>query len=361
MSLARVLLITNENSPGDADGQIDAYRQLVETHEIAALESVSHRTSGESADQTFRTVLDRVQSGDHDIVVIWTPTTFPSTPTQFSRMEEALGGRLLLYWEGDPWGKGKPITRQMKYWLHRADIVFSTGGKSQAELYIGAGAKKVVHIANTYCHLKFADAEAHAPSPFTEHGVVVIGSNLARIPYVTGVPGSAGRRQMVSRLRKSRGLGLRLFGSGWPKGWSAGQIAYACQADELRKGRVSANWDHWPRTADYSSDRLPISLIAGRPHVTTRHPGAEWLPGEDIGLFQESSPKLVHDRVKNLLELDPSVTYEMGIAAHSWARRRVSHREAARYIMAQVLDEVAAPPTDPWANLPGPWELTSQP
>jgi hypothetical protein len=361
VSPARVLLITNENSPGDADGQLDAYRRLVDTGEIAALEAVSHRTSGASTvDQTFRVVLDRIQSSHHDVVIIWTPGGFPNTPTQFDQLEEALGSRPLLYWEGDPWGKGKPITKQMNRWLRRADIVFSTGGSSQAQLYMAAGAKRVLHIVNTYCHLKFAEAETNAPSPVTDSGVVVIGSNLARIPYLTGVPGSVGRRQLVSRLRNDRSLGLRLFGAGWPKGWSVGQIAYARQTNELRKARVSANWDHWPRTPEYSSDRLPISLIAGRPHVTTQHPGGEWLPGEDEGLFQEPSPRLVHDRVRRLLDLDPSVTYQMGVAAHSWARHRVSHREAARYVLCQVLDGVTPPPADPWAHLPGPWAPTSQ-
>jgi hypothetical protein len=362
VSSASLLFITNENPPGNAKGRIDSYRQLVDTGELAALEVVSHRAPGTSAvdDQTFRTVLDRVQSRHYDVVVIGTPKEFPSTLTQFNQLEEALRNRLLLYWEGDPWGKGKPITRQMKWWFHRADIVFSIGGASQAHLYMAAGAKRVCHTPHTYCHLEFADAEANAPSPMVDTGVVVIGSNLARIPYLTGLPGSVGRRDLVRRLRNDRSLTLRLFGPRWPKGWSAGQLAFARQTDELRNGRVSANWDHYPRMPDYGSDRLAISLLAGRPHVTTRHPGGEWLPGEDIGLFQESSPRLVHDRVRNLLDMHPTATYQMGVAAHAWARHRVSHREGARYILSQVLDDVAPPPADPWANLPGPWGPTSQ-
>ena len=361
MGGARVLVITNENSPGDAAGQIDAYRQLVGTGELAAFDAVSHRTSGTSTDdQTFRAVLDQVTAGHHDVVVIWSPGLFPGTRAKFTQLEEALGSRPLLYWEGDPWGKGKPITQQMTWWFRRADIVFSIGGQSQAQLYMAAGAKRVYHIAHTYCHLKFADAEAHAPSPVTRGGVVVIGSNLPKIPYLTGLPGSVGRRDLVKRLRNDRSLTLRLFGPGWPKGWSAGRIAFDRQAIEVRNGWVSANWDHYPLMPDYNSDRLAISLIAGRPHVTTRHPGGEWLPGEDTGLFQESSPRLVHDRVRNLLDLDPLVTYQLGLAAHAWARHRVSHREGARYILSQVLDEVARPPADPWANLPGPWSSTSQ-
>jgi hypothetical protein len=209
-------LKTNENSPGDAESQIDAYLQLVETREIASLETVSHRIPKTStADQTFQTVLNRVQSGNHNAVIIWTPVSFPSTPIEFNQLEEALGSRLLLYWEGDPWGKGKPITKQMNGWFGRADIVFLTGGLSQAELYITASAKRVCHIANTYCLLKFADAETHAPSSVTDCGVVVIGSNLARIPYLTGVPGSVGRRHLVSRLDSRLFLSCReeQFGS----------------------------------------------------------------------------------------------------------------------------------------------------
>lgn len=359
MASARVLLITNEDSPGDAVGQIDAYRQLVETGEIAVLDQVSHRTPGAStADQTYRTVLDRVQGGQHDVVVIWSPSEFPSTSTQFSQLEDALGSRLLLYFEGDAWGRGKAITQQMRWWCQRADIVFSVGGSSLASLYVGAGAKRVVHTLHTYCHVKCSSAEAHAPLPVTGSGVVVIGSNLPKVPYLTGLPGSAGRRALARRLRHDPHVTLSLFGPGWPKSWSVGQLPFARQTQELRKGRVSANWDHYPQIPDYGSDRMAISLIAGRPHVTTRHPGGEWLPGEENGFFRESSPRLVHHRVRDLLEMDPSLTYQMGVAAHSWARHRVSHREAARHILTQVLDDVALPPADPWAGLPGPWGPT---
>jgi hypothetical protein len=306
-------------------------------------------------------VLDRLRSGHHDVVVIWTPGGFPSTYAQFSQLEEALGSRPLLYWEGDSWGRGKPMTQQMRWWCQRSDIVFSIGGPPLADLYREAGAKRVLHTVNTYCHLKFADAEKYAPSPVTGSGVVVIGSNLSRIPFLTGLPGSAERRDLVWRLRRDQDLTLTLFGPGWPRGWSTGRIEFARQTDELRKGRISANWDHYPRIPDSSSNRLAISLIAGRPHVTTRHPGGSWLPGQDSGLFQESSPRLVHHRVRSLLDLDPSVTHQMGVAAHRWARHRVSHRESARYILTQVVDEVAPPPADPWANLAGPWGPVDQP
>jgi len=167
---------------------------------------------------------------------------FPSTYTQFSLLEEALGSRPLLYWEGDAWGSRKPMTQQMKWWCRRSDIVFSIGGPPLADLYLGAGAKRVLHTVHTYCHLKFADAEKHAPSLVTGSEVVVISSNLSRIPHLTGLPGSAERRHLIWRLRRDQNLTLRLFGPGWPKGWSSGRIDFARQTDELRKGQLSANW-----------------------------------------------------------------------------------------------------------------------
>jgi hypothetical protein len=351
-----VLLITNENPPGNAEGRIDSFRRLGDTGEISAFDSVSHRTAeGSTDDQTFRDVLDRAESPLYDVVVIGSPEKFPRTPAEFDQLNQAMGDRVLLYWEGDPWGRGKPITQSMRWWFGRADIVFSIGGESQARFYMGAGAKRVCHIPHTYCHQEFRDAEAHPPSPISTREVVVIGSNLARVPYLTGLPGSVARRDLVRRLRGDQSLSLRLCGPGWPKGWSAGRIPFGRQTQELRDGRVSANWDHYPRMPDYGSDRLAISLIAGRPHVTTRHPGGEWLPGEDRGLFQESSPQLVHERVRSLLDLDPRLTHQMGLAGHAWAYHRMSHREGARYILSRVLDEVTPPPADPWAYLPGPW------
>ena len=152
VSPARVLLITHENPPGNAAGRIDAYRQLIDTGELAAFDAVNYRTLETSTDyQTFLTVLDQVRSRQYDVAVIGTPGIFPRTHDQFNQVNEALRGRLFLYWEGDPWGKEEPITRQMTWWFRRADIVFSTGGDSQAQLYMAAGAQRVFHIANTYC------------------------------------------------------------------------------------------------------------------------------------------------------------------------------------------------------------------
>jgi hypothetical protein len=80
-----------------------------------------------------------------------------------------------------------------------------------------------------------------------------------------------------------------------------------------------------------------------------------WAPGEDLGLFQEKSPKKVMQRAKELMAMDPDVTWKLGLEAHAWAKNRISHREAARYVISCIFDHVKKPPEDPWGKLPGPW------
>lgn len=351
----KVLLITNEGRPGDAAGQIDGYKLLEGTGELRAVSAVSARRGfAEDPDAAVARVIEAIREVRPDIAVVWTPGRFPGTRAHFERIYAALGSARLLYWEGDPWHRAKPMTTEMGWWMSAADVVFTTAGPPQATDYLRAGAHVVFHIANTYCHIKFARCEEEAPRPVESSRVTMIGSNLMRIPGLTGVPGSLRRAELALRLTRSVNE-FDLRGHGWTRlGLSASVLPYGAQADHIRAGALSVVWDHWPYLPDYSSDRLPIALIAGRPHVTVRHPGMVWAPAESQGLFQRSTPAAIVGTVEELLEDRPRMG-RLGVEAHRWARHRVSHREAARYIMGSVVDSVAPPPQDPWGVLPGPW------
>lgn len=357
--LPRVLLITNERVHGDAAGQIHAYQELEVCGEIGHVTAVSACSEVDPAEATA-TVLQAVEHARPDVAVLWTPGRFPGSRANFERIQKALGSASLLYWEGDPWHRAKPITAQMRWWMGAADVVFTTAGPPQATDFLAAGARLVQHVPNTYCHVKFRMCEAVEPPPVDRQRVTMIGSNLMLIPALTGVPGSFRRAELAMRLRRAV-PDFDLRGKGWARlGLRAQPIEYARQADHIREGALSVIWDHWPYLPDYSSDRLPIALVAGRPHVTTLHPGMQWVPGQDLGLFQEASPARIVDVVSDLLP-DTDRLSRLGRAAHRWAAHRVSHREAARYIMSTVLDSVASPPSDPWAHLPGPWTADPMP
>ncbi len=351
----RVLLITNEATRGDASGQIDGYTLLESTCELSRVDAVSARAGFEAdPEHAIARVLEAIDQSRPDIAVVWTPGRFPGSREAFDRIMRALGTAQIVYWEGDPWHRGKPMTEQMSWWMTEASVVFSTAGPPQATAYLAAGAGEVRHVANTYCHIKFGLCEKDPPPPVESNRVTMIGINLMRIPGLTGVPGSVRRAELAIRLNGRLG-DFDLRGRGWRRfGMEAAPLPYELQADHIRQGALSVVWDHWPYLPDYASDRLPIALIAGRAHVTTRHPGMAWAPSEQQGLFQRSSPREIVEVVEDLLA-DRDRLSCLGRKAHDWAKHRVSHREAARYILSSVVESVAPPPADPWGSLPGPW------
>ena len=356
----QLLLLTNEGLPGDAAGQIDGYELMVQSGEIGSCRAISHK-EGFDANSAFQRVLESVKRIDYDVVVIWSPVVFPNTESQFTEIIRAINGRPILYWEGDPWsraGDKKPVTKQMSWWMSHSEIVFSTAVEPHFSIFKELGARSIRHIPNTYCHLKFKKEENYPPTLDSLNSGVdfsIIASNTARIPMLTGSPGALRRWELVTRAHFGSKHSIRLYGAKWPKRWSEGFLRYELQAQEIRKSKVNLNWDNFDKYEDYASDRLPISLLAGRIHITTRHPGMKWAPGQDIGLFQENSPKKIMERAAELLELSDHRIFGLGLNAHNWVKFRMSHREAARYILSTFYEQIKKPPADPWGKLPKSW------
>jgi hypothetical protein len=358
MARPRVLLITNDPKPNRPPGIIDGLRVLVAEGALGGLWVVSAREGWEADPAAVHErVLSTLREHDADAVLIMSPAKFPGTRNRFEQLLHALGPRLLLIWEGDPWGRGKPITEQMGWWLARSDAVFCTSGRPQVDALIRTGARLVYHCPNGYDHIRFAEGETTSPQPHDENDAdaIMIGGNLARVPVIGGLPGSTSRLLLGARLRRIPGRRVELYGLGWPRGWSNGRLAFAQQVRAIRASTLSVNWDHFPSYADYSSDRLPTSLIAGRVHVTTRHPGMQWTASNEQGLFQEWTPRAILRRVRELWASDPLEVARLGLEGHQWVRRRMSTREVARHMMSVVFDHITPPPADPWAKLPGPW------
>lgn len=124
----KLLLITNESSPGDAEGQIDGYRRLLANNEISELSVVSHINMSVQ-DNAFIRIREILINKTFDLVVIWSPSHFPQSESQMTQLLHLLKGTKILYWEGDAWSTGhlrKAITWQMKYWMLSANLVFTT-------------------------------------------------------------------------------------------------------------------------------------------------------------------------------------------------------------------------------------------
>jgi len=131
-----------------------------------------------------------------------------------------------------------------------------------------------------------------------------------------------------------------------------GHLPYQDQVKAMRQALITVNWDHFPHLESYYSDRLPISMLAGRVHVTTKHPRTSWLPGQEDGLILVENERDVVHVLEELLGQTPEELLRLGQRANAWAVERVSDVEAMRFMLSAVSSNVAVAPADPWARLP---------
>jgi hypothetical protein len=238
----------------------------------------------------------------------------------------------------------------MRPWLAVADQVFSVALGEQYDVLRAAGARHVRFVPHTYCHVQFAADEGYwtPPSPGQDRHVVMVASRGGRIPAVSTVPGARDRWRLARSASRRFGEEFTVFGRGWSGPSAGGLVPFAEQVQALRGGGLSVNWDHYPHHAAYASDRLPNSLLAGRPHVTTRHPALDtWAPGASEGLFLAGSPREVVDLAERIRGLPAEVREDLGRRAYDWVRDRLSDRQAARYLLRESDGiEIALP--HPW-------------
>jgi hypothetical protein len=350
--MTRLLMVTNEPRPGTEYGFRDQFGRLLESGVLEAYDAVAPLAlarEGMPWPDVVAHVTDAAARIEPTVLLVLSPAAGHWTAAEVSRVLAASPTATVSYWEGDPWGRRHRPTPSMVSWLRAADQVFTTALGEQYDTLKAVGARHVRFVPNTYCHIQFAEAETTCVAPLPGvRRVVMVGSRAGRVPGISTVPGARQRWRLVRLASRRFGPEFRVYGRGWRGASAAGPVPFSEQTGAIRSGAVSVNWDHYPRHVAYSSDRLPNSLVAGRPHVTTRHPETGWLPGEESGLFLVDSPAEVVEAASRILSLDPEVRAELGRAAHAWVTDRMSDRQAAQFL----LQESGGPPAD----LPEPWD-----
>lgn len=368
-------MISNEVSSelakwGAPDGHAgfrETYERMVRSGELASFRFVrpvaTAATHGEEASRAE--LLREAETTRPDVVLVVTPKAFGHEQAWIKRLLRSCGEPVVLYLEHDPWHRwAKPITRSMRGWLEAADVVFTVARQPHIALFRRAGAQDVRFVPHTYCHVAFGGAEAADPLSVI-YDAVFIGSRFAHWGRVSRLPGAVQRAKMVRTLQRCHDLRVAVYGGGLGRGgnqggWSGrgakGVLPFDQQVSAIQEGLISVNWDHFPQHESYASDRLPISLLAGRVHVTTEHPRSDWLPGEDAGVFLEPSVSALVRRVQSLAAVSAEDLLAMGAAGHRWVSGRLSHREAARFLLAAIDKRLLAGlPAKPWHGLASEW------
>lgn len=346
-------MISNQVSSRGHAGLRDGYNELVRLGKLTSFHSVTPvataRARGHEA--SLNELMRAGEESRPDVVLVTTPHAFHHELPWVRGLLERCGDPRVLYWEGDPWHRwAKPMNRSMRAWLTASDIVFTHAREPHFSMFRRAGAADIRFRPETYCHVQFRDAERTDPLADTPplYHVAVIGSRLAHWGGLSRIPGAASRLRLVRSLQRLPEMRLALYGRGWSGRGAMGELPYTRQPQAIRECLVSANWDHFPGHENYISDRLPISMIAGRVHVTTAHPRSHWMPGEDIGVFTERSIPALRNRIRELVASPTEEVLRLGRAAHEWASGRLSDRESTRFMLGAIdRSFLAGLPDDP--------------
>lgn len=341
-----VLHLSNERSLGPDLGFGSDFGELAAGALLSHVPVTALARLAQGKEQALRDLTRIALRARPDLIFLQSPHTFPWSDADVTGLLRRLGSPPVIYWEGDLWGGRKALTESSKAWLRRADTVFSVALGAQAEI-LGRHTRRPVRYV---CHVVPAHVGVPGPVPpigRAVHDVMHIGGCHMRLRLFEGVDGARERRRLVRGLCRLPDHRVAVHGPGWRGPNALGPVPYSEQVPALRRARVSAGWEHFRDRHGYFSDRLPISLFAGRPHVTCRPPGVTWLPGPDQGLHLVDTVDEAVARVRDLLRADPAELHATGLAAHEWVRSRLTTLNALRHMLRSHL-AVPPPPADPW-------------
>jgi hypothetical protein len=169
----------------------------------------------------------------------------PIGPDAVARLRQEAPGAWFVNWNGDYWPQN--LLSDGGVALARAFDLQLTVNRAVLEEYASRG------VSAAYWQIGWEpDGVGHEPRPEDRCDVVFLANGYSKE-----------RAAFVAKLRKLP-HSLRLWGNGWPDGWSVGQCTYdfvtACRA--YRGARFSIGDSQWPDSG-FVSNRVMQALAAG--------------------------------------------------------------------------------------------------
>lgn len=209
----------------------------------------------------------------------------------FNRLENILEYRpVYALDERDVYGKYvKRLPSELLKLSARCDVTFLVcSGGWMFRQFQKINKHTLVYLPHVCDDIHFGEKKPNDTSK--RYDVVMIG-NLAksRVPFKS-MPGVTERMQVAKALYKRHGKRFAVFGSGWEGfKFSAGPIPFFEQENILHSSHTSVGVDHFLSYDQYYSDRLPIALFSGVPHLSWQTPKLNLLFKEGEHIFYFSS------------------------------------------------------------------------
>ena len=328
----RFFYLPNEHALGSQLGPRKAFERLAAAGVLSAYEAYSYlieRQKYSSQEEALSALAAAVRAFDPD-VVFWQhiPSYYVVEEGFIRRLKSDHPRMRFIYHEGDPWDRViKRFSSTMRAAFAHSDLAALVGIGYLADMVRECGAKQVVISPHSYDTIRFG--KAWTPTDLQRRWDVVMIANLTcikRIPFLF-MPGGASRKRLAWALHEELGERFALFGTG--QGWKGapfckGTLDFAKQDEIIRSSWISANWGQFDKIGYYGSDRLPIALSCGVPHITNYQPGYEHLYGDCPGLYWFKTVNEAIDIVRFLLSQPRARLNELGAGGAEFAARRLN-------------------------------------
>lgn len=244
----------------------------------------------------------------------------------------------LAYHEGDPFDRFvKRVDAPTKAVLRHCDVVMACGLGSLAKILEDHTRAPVSFLSHCFVENVFAQNDPTSVKP--EFEITMIGNKGMR-RWFKGfyVPGGRSRALLAKRLSSIYGRRFALYGAGWEHlEASRGMVPFFEQEAAIQSARITANWDHFDGIAYYYSDRLPISLAAGRPHVTCWHEGYDHQFRDVPGLYACKTVDEAVETCRWLLSRPQDELNEQALAGRAWVFENMEAKRVFREAYLQAL------------------------
>ncbi len=347
MKPLRFFYLPNETMEGDQVGPRKAFGLLHAEGVFSAYRAYSYLVEDRKAPSHARALEDllaAVEAFQPDVIFVQHLNGSYPVDTAFVLRLKGVASRPRFVWhEADAYGRFiKRFDRTMKAALAATDLAIVVGLGYLADLVREAGAQRVMLAPHSYDDVRFG--QAWEPPATREYDAIMIANLtcLKRVPFLF-MPGGRKRKVLSRAFHDAYGGRYAVFGAG--QGWKGepycrGPIPFDAQERTIRSSWLTVNWGQFDEVSMYSSDRLPISLASGVPHITNYQPGYEHLFPGVKGVYFVHSPAEALDVSDFLLSKPREELLAIGAAGAAYARERLNATHVYRDVVIALQERL---------------------
>lgn len=356
MKPLRFFYVPNESAEGDQVGPRKAFGLLRDEGVFSAYAAYSYLVEREKAASHARALEDlhgAVEAFQPDVIFFQHLNgSYPVDSAYIRRLKSVASKPRFVWHDPDPYGRFiKPLDATMKAALAETDMAILVGLGYLAEHVRRAGARRVMFAPHSYDDVRFGRPWEPTSSRLYDAIMIANLTCLKRVPFLY-LPGGRHRKVMSRAFHAAYGDRYAVFGAG--QGWKGepycrGPIRFDMQESTIRNSWLTINWGQFDEIAMYSSDRLPISLATGVPHITNYQRGYEHLFPDAKGIYFVHSPAEALDVADFLLSKPRAELADIGAQGVAYARERLNATRVYRDIVTALREQLFGAESRPHA------------